>query len=413
MTSIISNTYKAGRKVFFPLLCCLLMSGIVSKAQWCDVSDSLTLVEFYNCQGLQNTNSNWLTGPVYTWLGVGLSDTDTTQLRYVVSVNISGYGLSGNLCQVICGLEHLEGFICTHNYFSGMLPECLGSLPISTLSIGDNSFCGTLPLSLGDTNSNQLSVLEIFKNNFSGPFPDTIMKSNRLLRLFIYDNNFTSIHYFNNPNLIQVVLSDNQFTFDDVLPFISSTTITGIPGVAPSMDSVLTEIDTTIVVGSNIALDAWVDSCSNLYSWFKNGNTLNYHSPNPQWVINNAQTYHSGVYTCYINNAQYWPLTLHRRPINLHVVPSIGIEEDMTSADACQITFSSQNRILDISLNVIGSQSTYSAIYDFSGRKILSLFDGSANTQSYQYNLNSLPRGIYIVKVQFDEKVFTEKIVVL
>jgi hypothetical protein len=371
-------------------------------------------VEFYYCQGLFNASTNWLIGPVNTWDGIALSGTFTDNPRFVTGVNLSYANLSGNLCTVICSLEHLSFFGCAHCNLSGQLPECLGSLPwLYALVINNNEFSGPLPLSLGDTNSNILSDVTIHYNNFSGPFPDTIMKSERLYRLFINNNDFHSIHYFNNPNLTQVLLKDNQFTFDDILPFISSTTITGIPGVAPSMDSVLTEIDTTIVVGSNIALDAWVDSCSNLYSWFKNGNTLNYHSPNPQWVINNAQTYHSGVYTCYINNAQYWPLTLHRRPINLHVVPSIGIEEDMTSADACQITFSSQNRILDISLNVIGSQSTYSAIYDFSGRKILSLFDGSANTQSYQYNLNSLPRGIYIVKVQFDEKVFTEKIVVL
>jgi hypothetical protein len=414
MTSFVSCKNKAGRSIFFPLLCCLLMSGSVCKAQWCDPADSTTLVEYYYCQGMQNTSINWLTGPVYTWNGVGLSGSDTSHLRYVVGLNISGWNLGGNLCTNICNLEHLGSFICAHNNFSGPLPECLGGLPLlQTLIIFDNAFSGPLPLSLGDTNSNKLNDISIWQNNFTGPFPDTIMKSKRLFRLFISENDFTAIHYFNNPKLIQVLLFDNQFTFNDVLPFVTSSTIVGISGIAASMDSVLSEIDTTIIVGNSIALDAWVDTCSNLYSWFKNGNMLNYHSPNPHWVINNAQTSHSGVYTCYINNAQYWPLTLHRRPINLHVVPAIGIEENLVFPNPCQITFSSQNNTLDIRLNIPDSQKLNSAIYDMTGRQILSLYDGSANNQSYQYNLNNLPSGIYIIKVCLEEQVFTAKIAVL
>jgi hypothetical protein len=412
-------------KIASVILCLLLCCNPKGGKSQVAVSDSLALVEFYwASNGPTWTNdSNWLTGPVISWFGV-LTDISTalTPPFRVLTVSLCYNNLNGILSPLICNVTKLRTLSVCGNNLTGQLPTNIGFLSdLIVLNASDCHFTNPIPISLGSSLTNNLHNLNLGGNEFSGHFPDTILHNKRLSSLNITFNHYSSIKcYYQemkllNPNYLSglIELNNNNFTFDDLIPYKQLNLPPDNLFIAPQ-DSVLSGLDTTIVAGSSFTMDSWVDTCStNRYTWYKNGNWLNWASTNSSWTITNAQSANSGYYTCAITNpAQCSILTLWRKTIHVTVGPTPGINEYSTDNPFCKIIYHLQSQMLDVTFNLPANEKVVCNLYDETGRKILRLYEGIVSHQELHHYLGWMKKGLYIVKAETLHNVITKKVIV-
>jgi Leucine-rich repeat (LRR) protein len=177
-------------------------------------ADSLALVAFYNSTN-GNTwteNTNWLNGPVDTWLGI------TVASERVTEINLPDNALSGTLTEEIGNLDGLTRLMLgtweSSNAISGNIPASIGNLSsLRNLDLRFNSFSGTLPESIG--NLPQIESIEIIFNELSGELPSSIGNLSTLTRLDLWGNNFSGNipPEIGNLNQLQILqLQENEFS---------------------------------------------------------------------------------------------------------------------------------------------------------------------------------------------------------
>jgi len=393
----------------------ILVSFLPSKSLKSQVltADSLALVEFYWAANGPNWthNDNWLITKVELWYGVGLSNEygDLTLPSRVFFLGLPNNNLNGTIHPLICLLSK-AGFNLENNNLTGTIPPCIGNCDLSDLLLGNNQLTNPIPLSLGNDSINRLGFLDLSFNNFYGPFPDTIIRNNHIIYIQIQRNHFNSIGNKGNQG-INVQLQENNLTFKDLIPYKNNL----IPLIyMMPQDSVLESIDTTILIGSTFSMDAWVDTCSgNRYTWYKNGNWNNWNSPQSIYTINNAQMNNSGTYTCQINNpTQCSGVYLWRRTIHLTVSNTTGMSSEYLSQINCRINYRLREQTLDIAFNFPSEEKVSVKLYDETGRTALRLFEGTTSQQEFHHYLGWMKKGLYIVKVESKNGVFTKKVVV-
>ncbi|XP_057787520.1 probable LRR receptor-like serine/threonine-protein kinase At1g67720 isoform X1 [Salvia miltiorrhiza] len=91
----------------------------------------------------------------------------------VVSLNLSGYGLSGKLSPSIARLTGLRHIWLGDNKFSGVIPDLSPLKALETLHLENNQFEGPVPPSLGQLPNLQQVFLQNNKLNSSVPEPLT------------------------------------------------------------------------------------------------------------------------------------------------------------------------------------------------------------------------------------------------
>jgi hypothetical protein len=373
-----------------------------------NVQDSLILVEFYNATNgdTWTNNDNWLVTPVYFWHGVSL-----LEYNRVLWLELPNNNLNGFISPLLCQLTMLYFLNLTGNNLSGPIPECIGELHYMTgLILDNNHLSGTLPNSLGYLADSLMLTLGINNNNFEGEFPDTIIKSDMIGYLDISGNRFTSIGK-NSSWLFQLFYMENNcFTFEDIIPY-KLEPINGIFTYSPQ-DSVLTEIDTTLLIGNTLVMDAWVDTCSNnKYRWKKNGNFLNIvPSTDPLWVIPNVQYSDSGYYTCDITNNLAGQLVLKRRLIKVHVTTDVG-DLEPKAREELQVSHDPKEDMLHIVMDFNTSESISCNLYDVNGRKMMRCYEGNTRKQDFHYSLHSFPHGVYFLRTTAGDRAWVEKVV--
>jgi len=409
---------------FSPLISCIkksvliiiiLVSFLPCKSVKSQVltADSLALVEFYWAANgpSWNHDDNWLITKVDNWYGVTLSTDmgDPTIPARVIGLNLTNNNLNGTIHPLLCLLGKVS-INLSYNYLTGSIPPCIGNCEINNLVLGYNQLTNPIPLSLGNDSVNKLGGLDLSNNNFYGPFPDTIINNVHINHIRIDRNHFTSIGNLGNWGL-NIQLQENNLTFKDLIPYKNNLLplIFMIP-----QDSVLESIDTTILIGSTFNMDAWVDTCSgNRYTWYKNGNWINWNSPQSIYTINNAQMNNSGTYTCQINNpTQCSGVYLWRRTIHLTVSNTTGMSSEYLSQINCRINYRLREQTLDIAFNFPSEEKVSVKLYDETGRTALRLFEGTTSQQEFHHYLGWMKKGLYIVKVESKNGVFTKKVVV-
>ncbi len=370
--------------------------------------DSLILVEFYNATNGDNwlNNDNWLVTPVFWWYGVSLFN--DTSVRYL---NLPNNNLNGVISPLICQLPVLYEIDLSGNNLTGQIPDCMNpSTNYLALILDNNHLTGQLPESLGCFADSAMLDLLINNNEFEGSFPDTIIQADMISRLEITGNKFSSIGMATSWLFYDLLMENNCFTFEDIIPY-KLNPINGSFTYAPQ-DSVLTEIDTTLLVGSALVMDAWVDTCSNnKYRWKKNGNFLNIvPSTDPLWVIPNVQYSDSGYYTCDITNNLAGQLVLKRRLIKVHVTTDVG-DLETKAREELQVIQNPKEDMLHILMDFNTTETVSCNLFDVNGRKIMRCYEGTTQKQDFHYSLHSFPHGVYFLRTTAGERAWVVKIV--
>nr|XP_027121461.1 receptor-like protein kinase [Coffea arabica] len=125
--------------------------------------------------------------PCSSWVGV---QCHPSHQFFVVSLNLSGYGISGQLGPEISRLYHLTVLDLSFNAFSGSIPSQLGnSTRLQHLDLSSNNFTGRLPLALG--NLYRLSYLSLYDNSLTGTLPRSLFSIPALHTVYLSTNRLT------------------------------------------------------------------------------------------------------------------------------------------------------------------------------------------------------------------------------
>ncbi|KAL0384207.1 UNVERIFIED_CONTAM: protein disulfide-isomerase SCO2 [Sesamum radiatum] len=109
---------------------------------------------------LTNVPEDWTGDPCLpkenSWTGVSCSDTAPVR---ILSLNLTGFGLSGSLPQSISKLTALKDLLLGDNKLSGNIPDLSSLKSLEILHLENNQFEGLVPSSLGRTTTSSRSVL--------------------------------------------------------------------------------------------------------------------------------------------------------------------------------------------------------------------------------------------------------------
>ncbi|KAI6705415.1 hypothetical protein NL676_008377 [Syzygium grande] len=109
---------------------------------------------------------------------------------FVISLEMTGAGLSGMLSPSIGNLSHLRTLLLQNNQLSGPVPLEIGKLlELQTLDLSGNQFGGDIPSSLGFLV--HLTYLRLSRNKLSGQIPSAVANLSGLSFLDLSFNNLS------------------------------------------------------------------------------------------------------------------------------------------------------------------------------------------------------------------------------
>ncbi|MBN1926800.1 MAG: gliding motility-associated C-terminal domain-containing protein [Prolixibacteraceae bacterium] len=201
----------------------------------CLYADSLALVAFYEALDGDNwtNNTNWLTGPVSSWLGITLSDDgcnvteiglgennltgefppELYTLTSLVSIDVPFNNISGTIAPGIGNLTQLQHIGFGRNQLTGSIPPEIGNLTELVDLWLENHLTGEIPVEIG--NLTKLETLALGTNDLSGQIPTTIGNLTSLINLWLDQNNLTGpipSGIGNLENLSNMNLKDNDLS---------------------------------------------------------------------------------------------------------------------------------------------------------------------------------------------------------
>ncbi|KAL3641350.1 hypothetical protein CASFOL_016318 [Castilleja foliolosa] len=123
--------------------------------------------------------NNWSTNTsVCNWIGVSCG----TKHQRVISLNISGFALSGALPPHLGNLTFLRYLDTSSNNFTGPIPSELSRLyRLRVINVSYNLLTGTIPSWLGTLP--QLEQIRLRNNTFSGTIPTSLFRNNSRLQI--------------------------------------------------------------------------------------------------------------------------------------------------------------------------------------------------------------------------------------
>ena len=271
--------------------------------------------------------------------------------------------------------------------FHGKLPDCLGGIPtLSDLYIYKTNFTDTIPYSVCNPDTN---LLGYFPNNrFTGMA--TMQPGTKAV--------FFDLRY----NLIQFG------SFEENLASLGTYFNIHIGDIHPQ-DSMWSPLDTTIGLGWNITLDSRVSGQYNRYWWYKDSVYLGWNTTG-LWQITNATLADAGQYNCRIRNDYITPikgLILERHHIRLHVDSTLVDVGTYTNSEP-DVSPNPFNATLQVNLNKLAGNFTTITLYNSAGIPVF-----TCETRKYYRIIDTekLPAGLYFLKLQQGDKVYTYKVV--
>ncbi|KAE9585662.1 putative protein kinase RLK-Pelle-LRR-XI-1 family [Lupinus albus] len=158
----------------------LLLHALVSALN----SDGVALLSFMSHWTFvpPSINSTWSSShsnPCSSWVGIHCD-----HHHHVVSLNLSGYNIPGQLGPELSTCTFLQSLDLTSNNFSGQIPEPFKNLhKLKYLSLSSNYLSGQVPHFF--TQITQLEFFDLSYNSLSGYIPTSIGNMTHLLQLFL------------------------------------------------------------------------------------------------------------------------------------------------------------------------------------------------------------------------------------
>ncbi|KAJ1417707.1 Serine-threonine/tyrosine-protein kinase, catalytic domain [Sesbania bispinosa] len=186
--------------------------------------------------------SNWVDDEVVidpcNWFGVECSD------GRVVVLNLKDLCLEGNLAPELANLVHMKSIILRNNSFYGIIPEGIVHLnELEVLDLGYNNFSGPLPTDLGSNMS--LTILLLDNNDLLCGFSPEINELKMLSESQVDENQLIGAekmphcmgrsitrHVGQNKKGLRILLQTHNRTHED--PYNREANLTNIPAQSPS-----------------------------------------------------------------------------------------------------------------------------------------------------------------------------------
>jgi Leucine-rich repeat (LRR) protein len=325
-------------------------------------ADSLALITLYNSTGGSSwtNNTNWLSNlPISEWYGV----------------TVGSNGSKGSLNDTTSVIK----LILSGNNLTGTLPKEIGNLTsLKTLNLDNNNLSGSVPAEINNLYS--LQKLEL-SNNKLDELPE--------LKLGLLDT---------------LLINNNQFSFEDILPNLSVPNI-GINYL--QQDSIGTKKDTLCRVGSTIKFVCSDSSENNIYEWYKDGAVIT-SATNNYYLKPNLQEADSGSYTCTISNSVVPGLILYQRPYKLRVTLRTGINDIELSMVKVYPNPSGGIFYIEAEGGLQGEIRII--VTDIYGKSVF--IKDFEDLQVQELNLEHLSKGIYFLRIQNNNRVFYQKIII-
>ncbi|XP_047320995.1 phytosulfokine receptor 1-like [Impatiens glandulifera] len=116
----------------------------------------------------------------------GTLNPNFSNLSNLIHLDISSNNFSGEIPDIFQNLKNLKMFIGYSNKFTGQLPPSLTNSPsISSLSISNNFLSGSISSAVNCSSMLSLTYLNLGRNYFVGPIPDTLSLCRRLQVLML------------------------------------------------------------------------------------------------------------------------------------------------------------------------------------------------------------------------------------
>lgn len=173
-------------RVEFVLLVFLVCSSFASV----ESDDGATLLEIKKSFGdVDNVLYDWTGSPssdYCVWRGVTCDNVTFS----VVSLNLSGHNLGGEISPAIGNLKRLQYIDLRGNRLSGQIPDEIGDCSsLTNLDLSFNELYGDIPFSISKLK--QLELLVLKNNRLIGPIPSTLSQIPNLKVLDLAQNNLS------------------------------------------------------------------------------------------------------------------------------------------------------------------------------------------------------------------------------
>lgn len=193
------------------------------------------------------------------WPGVSCYSKDDSEVK---SLNLSGYGLSGNFANSIshvCWHQHLQSLDLSINNFTGGIPQLLGNCSrLRTILLNGNGFHGSIPAQIF---AKPLVEVDLGENYLMGRIPSEVRQCRNLESLGLHNNFLTG-------EIPREVLNLPKLKF----LYLNTNNLTGaLPNFPPSCSISELWIHENVVSGS---LPHSLGNCRNLTVFFASYNNF-------------------------------------------------------------------------------------------------------------------------------------------
>ncbi len=373
------------------------------------------LIAIYNSTNGDNwnNNTNWLSAePISTWHGVTVTGNKVTKLDFYNN-NLTGTlpPEIGNLT----GLEWLSFYF--GNSINGALPPEIGNLTeLRVLSFEINNFTGEIPPSY--SNLTKLRGLWLYNNQLSGNVPEFINTFTNLVFCDISQNSLSGTlpDFTGLSKLTYLKIDNNHFVpndfsdqFNDYLNLENSWSnssyyspqftldveeeLSGVEG--DDITLTLTDIPDTNRIEQN-------KFTANAYQWFKDNIAITGAIEN-SYTITNSQISDSGIYYCEITNPDIPDLIIKREIITVNI-GSLSVDDELQKA----VRIYPNPSISSIKISLPQYENITASLFDMRGRLILKT---SFTKRNEEINISHLQVGLYMLRIEVDDKIALKKII--
>jgi len=407
--------------------------------------------------GHLNLSSNDLIGTIPSeignliklgWLELGFNELtgeippEIGNLSDLIFLNLAGNQLTESIPAEIGNLTSLEGLFLYYNQLEGSIPAEIGNLKCcETLELEVNQLSGPIPATIGNMESlqdlrlwnnslegsipgslgklSELTRMELSNNQLSGEVPDSLNLLTKMTGLYLTSNHLTDLPDLSTlPQLNDLWIEQNQFTFEDIEPNIGISSFMYSP-----QDSVGEKLDTIITKGESLSISAEIGGTANQYQWMKNDTDIT-DADSSVLDLSSVSLSDSGRYVCKITNTIATDLTLYSRPVHVTVQTGVQVIDD-TEIIPKQFVLKQNypnpfNPITEINYNLPKSVHVYLSVINARGQKVKILKDDTqpAGFHTVQWdatdeNGTRLASGMYFCRIQAGEFKKSIKIMIL